>query len=92
MRRRNNGGGGGYNGGDSFSPGSSSLPGGAGGSFTRELPTSAQDGVQTGNGEVSLCYTPPPIPTLTEWAMIGLTGLLALCGVAVMERRRRFVA
>lgn len=31
-----------------------------------------------------------PVPTMTEWAMIGLTGLLALAG-AVMVGRRRFV-
>ncbi len=82
------GGGGGYNGGG----GGGSLPGtsgGGGGSFSSVIPISAVDGVQSGNGEVSLCYTPAPapVPTLSEWAMIGLTGLLALFGLAMMERR-----
>ena len=30
---------------------------------------------------------PPPIPTLTEWAMILLTGLLALTGATLIRRR-----
>lgn len=84
------GGGGGYNGGG----GGGSLsgrPGGGGGSFSSVMPISAADGVHSGNGEVSLCYTPAPapVPTLSEWAMIGLTGLLALFGLAMMDRRRR---
>lgn len=39
----------------------------------------------------SIIYTlTPPIPTLSEWAMIGLTGLIGLMGVAgVLSRRRR---
>ena len=88
------GGGGGYNGGAGAGGGSGTWPGGGGGSFTSVFPTNAQDGVRPGNGEVTLCYTAPPapVPTLTEWAMIGLTGLLALCGLAVVERRRRFPA
>lgn len=68
---------------------------GGGGSFSSVTPVSAQDGIQSGNGEVSFCYTvapPAPVPTLTEWAMIGLTGLLALCGLTVVERRRRIGA
>lgn len=87
------GGGGGYNGGagNSVIP---AMPGGGGGSFSSVVPISALDGVRSGNGEVTLCATASPaaVPTLGEWAMIGLMGLLALCGVAVMERRRRFVA
>ncbi|WP_428152215.1 IPTL-CTERM sorting domain-containing protein [Brevundimonas sp.] len=83
------GGGGGYNGGGGGGN-ASARPGGGGGSFSSVLPTSATDGVQSGSGEVSLCYTPgpAPVPTLTEWAMIGLAGLLALFGLALMERRR----
>ncbi|MFC5345229.1 hypothetical protein ACETK8_16230 [Brevundimonas staleyi] len=89
------GGGGGYNGGGGTGGGSGTWPGGGGGSYTSAAPTSATDGVRSGNGEVTLCYMAAPpaaVPTLTEWAMIGLTGLLALCGLAVVERRRRFPA
>ncbi|WP_428152216.1 IPTL-CTERM sorting domain-containing protein [Brevundimonas sp.] len=88
------GGGGGYNGGAGAGGGSSTWPGGGGGSFSSVVPTSAQDGQQAGNGEVSLCFSaaPAPVPTLSEWAMIGLMGLLAMFGLVLMDRRRRFPA
>lgn len=31
------------------------------------------------------------VPTMTEWAMIGLTGLLAAAGAVMVSRRRRFI-
>ncbi len=40
---------------------------------------------------VLVSYTPPPVPTLTEWAMIGLTGLMALGGAVFVQRRRHTV-
>lgn len=32
---------------------------------------------------------PPPVPTLAEWAMIGLAGLLFLAGAFALRQRRR---
>lgn len=32
---------------------------------------------------------PPPVPTLSEWAMIGLAGMLFLAGVFALRRGRR---
>jgi len=34
---------------------------------------------------------PTPVPTLTEWAMIGLTGMLAAAGAAMAMRRRGMI-
>ncbi|MFC5342488.1 IPTL-CTERM sorting domain-containing protein [Brevundimonas staleyi] len=34
---------------------------------------------------------PAPVPTLTEWAMILLTGLLAAAGATLLHRRRQTV-
>lgn len=34
---------------------------------------------------------PPPVPTLAEWAMIGLAGLLFLAGAFALRQRRRTV-
>ncbi|MEX2273857.1 MAG: ice-binding family protein [Vicinamibacterales bacterium] len=32
--------------------------------------------------------SPPPVPTLTEWAMFALVGLLAIAGFVALSRRR----
>ena len=84
------GGGGGYNGGGGI--GAPDQRNGGGGSFSAVTPLSAQDGVQSGNGVVELCYSvaaPPAIPTLTEWAMMILILALGGCGANLVLRRRR---
>ncbi len=52
--------------------------------------TGGGDTVLTNNSvsDVTL-VAPPPVPTLTEWALIALMGLLALAGVSSIARRRR---
>ncbi|MFC5344671.1 IPTL-CTERM sorting domain-containing protein [Brevundimonas staleyi] len=65
------------------------------------------EGTCTGGGACSGAYGTPrsltggtvtgvvlaaPVPTLTEWAMIGLTGLLATAGAVMVMRRRQTVA
>lgn len=85
------GGGGGYNGGGAINAGSDRN--GGGGSFSAVAPTTAQDGVQAGNGSVTLCYVvaaPAPVPTLSEWAMI-LFGTILAGGAALCIQRRRFI-
>lgn len=52
--------------------------------------TRATPAGQTNYDEVSLTATPPPIPTMTEWAMI-LLGMSLAAGAALHLHRRRTV-
>jgi hypothetical protein len=63
------------------------------GTYTNTIPIG---GLQTSNGNNTvpaiavLTITPavPPAPTLSEWAMIGLAGLLCLSGMLAIRRRQ----
>jgi hypothetical protein len=78
------GGGGGYNGGG----GGASDPGfpaagGGGGSFVGASGTTlfAQSGAQAGDGQVTFCYAPAAVPSLSAPGIAFLAGALALLGV-----------
>jgi hypothetical protein len=87
------GGGGGYNGGGGsasnfFIPGG----GGGGGSFVSAsgLTLFAQSGVQTGDGQVKVCFAPEvAVPTVSSWGLAGLALLLSCAGTWLIARRRR---
>lgn len=42
------------------------------------------------SGTITGVVVAPPVPTLTEWAMIALTGALAAAGALMVMRRGRF--
>lgn len=45
--------------------------------------------LDTNNISFAVCgASPPPVPTLTTWAVIALVGLLALAGFATLRRRQ----
>ncbi|MCH7519378.1 MAG: IPTL-CTERM sorting domain-containing protein [Candidatus Dadabacteria bacterium] len=48
-------------------------------------------GVREGDGLVVLSWTvvlPEPIPTLSEWGLIAMAGILGIVGFMVMRRRK----
>jgi hypothetical protein len=44
--------------------------------------------LDTNNISFATCGVPPPVPTLAQWAMIGLAGLLLLAGGFALRGRR----
>jgi hypothetical protein len=63
--------------------------GGGGSSFTVGGATNVthQQGVRTGDGQVVITYTIAAIPTLSEWAQLGMMALLVLGGLLALRRR-----
>ena len=80
------GGGGGYSGGDG------GRVAGGGGSFNTGASPTATAGIGVGDGNiviqsVSLAVA-TPVPTLSQWGMILLAGLLSLGAIATLRRRQ----
>jgi len=79
------GGAGGYSGGDG------GFIAGGGGSYNAGTNKSATAGVGTGAGTIviqDVVLANTAVPTLSEWGMILLSGLLLLAAVATLRRRR----
>ncbi len=80
------GGGGGYSGGDG------GWIAGGGASYNTGTNPFATAGVGTGDGSIEIQTVSNPAPALSVYAMILLSGLLALVGVAMLRRRQRRTA
>ncbi len=81
------GGGGGYSGGDG------GYIAGGGASYNTGTNPGATAGVGTGDGSIEILTLPSnPAPALSVYAIILLSGLLALVGVAMLRRRQRRTA
>jgi len=78
------GGGGGWYG------GGAGIGGGGGSSYIKGVTNSdTTSGVRQGDGMVVLTFTPViNVPTLSEWGLIAMTGILGIVGFMVMRKRK----
>ncbi len=80
------GGGGGYSGGDG------GMIAGGGGSFNTGASPTATAGVGVGDGSIVIqsgtLAVATPVPTLSQWGMILLAGLLSLTAFVALRRRQ----
>jgi hypothetical protein len=84
------GGGGQYGGGGGGGDCQSANGGGGGSSFTVAGATNVthQQGIRTGDGQDIITFA-VSIPTLSEWAYLGMMALLVLGGLLALRRRAR---
>ena len=65
--------------------------GGGGSSYIADVTNSnTTAGVREGDGLVVLTFTPIPatIPTLSEWGLVAMAGILGIVGFLVIRRRK----
>jgi hypothetical protein len=83
---------GGGGGGGGWYGGGNGCGGGGGSSYIGGVDNgTTTSGVREGNGMVVLTWTPQvvtPIPTLSEWGLIAMAGILGIVGFMILRRRK----